>query len=144
MLQNELMYEVTCSFNKSFGSGAGVMIGFIEEADIHTKYVGENNSINTIYFHNGTGASTIIRGSQLSASPLKETLTSIRFRFCIQSQELFIFDESKTNIVKADPTQIKITGKYKFGVFFNCPGDDYSVTVCNVKAFKNREGIDRF
>ena len=40
MLHNEYMYEVTCSFNKSFGSGTGVVIGLIEEADIHTKYVG--------------------------------------------------------------------------------------------------------
>ena len=64
MLQNELMYELTCSFNKSFGGGNGVIIGLIEEADIHTKYVGKNNDMDTTFCYNyGPGASTIIRGS---------------------------------------------------------------------------------
>ena len=63
MLQNELMYELTCSFNKSFGSGNGVLIGLIEESDIHTKYVGGNNTMNTVFYYDRTGAKTIIRGS---------------------------------------------------------------------------------
>lgn len=63
MLQNEFMYELTCSFNKSFGSGAGVIIGLIEEVGCHRRHVGGNNDMGTVFYYNGTGASIIIRGS---------------------------------------------------------------------------------
>ena len=143
VLQNELTYELTCRFNRPFNCN-NIRIGLIPEDKIHSNYLGNNNDINTVFISCNTGAKTIIKGQELSKSPLNSTLTSIQFRFCIQSQQLFIFDESKANIVKADPTQINSTGKYRFGVCFSAPGADYSVTVCNVKASKSQEGIDRF
>ena len=58
---------------------------------------------------------------------------------------MFIFDESRSNILKGDTTSLKTDARYRFGVNFNGPsGDNWEVTVSNVKAYKYRRVIDQF
>jgi len=57
---------------------------------------------------------------------------------------MFMFDESRSNIVRGDTTSLKHDERYRFGVYFYTPGSNYGVTVSNVKACKYRGGIDQF
>ena len=57
---------------------------------------------------------------------------------------MFIFDESRSNILKGDTTSLKTDARYRFAVFIYSPGNNYGVTVSNVKVYKNRGGIDQF
>ena len=57
---------------------------------------------------------------------------------------MFMFDESRSNIVRGDTTSLKHDERYRFGVYFYTPGSNYGVTVSNVKAYKYRGGIDQF
>ena len=140
------MYEITCKFNRPLNNCSNIRIGLIQEQHIHSSYLGNNNDSNAIFmsYSGYSSANTQIRGVKFHSSPLCSTLSSIRFRFCISAQKLYIFDESRQNIVKANPSQIYTTAKYRFGVMFSTPGDNYSVTMCNVRVFKDVTGIDNF
>ena len=67
-------------------------------------------------------------------------------RFCIESQQIFIFDASRSNIVKADATSLKPNTTYRLAVGILSPsnGGNWGVTVSNIRAFKDRSGIDKF
>jgi len=86
----------------------------------------------------------VVRGVLLNSSPLNSALTSIKLRFCIGDRQMFIFDESRSNIVKGDTTSLKPDTRYRFAVYFHGPGDNYEVIVSNVKVCKIRAGIDQF
>jgi len=88
----------------------------------------------------------VIRGVSLKSSPLNSTLTSIKMRFCIESKQMFMFDESRLNILKGDATSLKPEAKYRFGVYIYSPGNggNWGVTVSNVKVYKDRGGVDKF
>ena len=94
-LQNGCMYEITCQFNRPLNRCSLIRIGLIQEQHIHSKAPGDNNDINTVFDSCGTGADTIIKGVELNSSPLCLRLSAIRFRFCISTQQLYIFDESR-------------------------------------------------
>jgi len=85
-----------------------------------------------------------MRGVCLNSSPLNSTLTSIKLRFCIEGKQMFMFDESRSNIVKGDATSLKPDARYRFAVYFYSPGSNYGVSVSNVKAYKDRGGIEQF
>jgi len=57
---------------------------------------------------------------------------------------MFMFDESRSNIVKGDATSLKPDARYRFAVYFYSPGSNYGVSVSNVKAYKDRGGIEQF
>jgi len=57
---------------------------------------------------------------------------------------MFMFDESRSNIVKGDATSLKPDARYRFGVGIYTPGSNYGVSVSNVKAYKDRGGIEQF
>ena len=58
---------------------------------------------------------------------------------------MFMFDESRSNILKADATSLKPDAKYRFGVCVYSPGStNWGVTVSNIRSFKDRTGIDKF
>ena len=68
-LQNDCMYEITCQFNRPLNGCGFIRIGLIQEQDMHSKHVGDNNELNTIFRSNSGGAVTI-KGVELSSSPL--------------------------------------------------------------------------
>ena len=61
-LQNEFMYEITCKFNRPLNYCNNIRIGLIEEQNMHSKPVGDNNDTNTIFYSRFPGANTIIKG----------------------------------------------------------------------------------
>ena len=62
-LQNDCMYEITCKFNRPLNGCNLIRIGLIKEQYIHSKPVGDNNDLNTIFRSNDTGADTIVKGA---------------------------------------------------------------------------------
>jgi len=62
-LQNELMYEITCKFNRPLNNCGNIRIGLIEEQNMHSKFVGGNHDENTVFNSlSPYGANTIIKG----------------------------------------------------------------------------------
>jgi len=58
---------------------------------------------------------------------------------------MFMFDESRSNIVKGDAISLKPDARYRFAVGIYSPGGgNWGVTVSNVKAYKDRGGVDMF
>ena len=62
VLQNELMYELKCTFNKPFDCN-NIRIGLIEVHKTDSKSIGDNDDFNTIFISNRTGANSIIKGA---------------------------------------------------------------------------------
>ena len=135
------MYELTCTFSRPLSGCNAIRIGLIEEDKKETQGI-----YGILYFDSypGEGAINAIRGEALNSSKLNAKLTVIKFRFCIETKQIFMFDESKNNIIQGDANSLKLDGRYRFGVFFNTPGDNYGVTVSNFKSSKDRTGIDKF
>ena len=73
MLQNDLMYEATCTFNKPLGGCSKIKIGLLEDTLKDTTEVedGHLNFNSNPYY----GSGTVVRGVALNSSPLNGTLT---------------------------------------------------------------------
>jgi len=69
----------------------------------------------------------------LNSEPVNSVLRVVHIRFCIATQSFFIADQMHNNINKSRPKFFNKDAKYRFGVFFSNPGDDYSCCISDVK-----------
>lgn len=93
VLDNSLVYSLTCTFNKPIFNQQYILIGLIPENKIDTDFVGYPNH----YINFNSASATCsnydsVKGKILNQSPVCNTLTNIHFRFCIQTQSFYFAD----------------------------------------------------
>jgi len=108
------------------------MVGLIPENQINGWYY-INNRHHAFWSDPGYGPTQIIKGQLLNSAPLNTTLTTILFRFCIQTQTFLLSDPTLKNISMLDKDKINPNTKYRFGIcYFSNIGNDYSCLFSDV------------
>ena len=119
--------------------------GLIPEAQWN-NYVGNGDylSVFSSYSSAGYGAKQIIKGQLLNFAPVNATYTTMLIRFCVETQTFIVADEALQNINMVEKTRINKDTKYKFGISFNYPGDDYSCLFWDVTTYTDQTLVDKF
>ena len=109
-----------------------MMVGFIPEDQINGGYFGGDGH-QCFWSYPGHGPTEIIKGQLLNSDALKSTLTTILFKFCIQTQSFLQSDQTLQNISKLDKTKINPNTKYRFGIcYYSSNVRDYSCVFSDV------------
>ena len=80
----------------------------------------------------------------MNSAPVNSDLRVVHMRFCIGTQSFFIADQTHTNINKSRPKHFNKDTKYRFGVYFCNPGDDYSCCISDVRVYSDQRIVDSF
>ena len=109
------------------------MVGLIPEDQINGYYFGGDDGHHCFRSDPGYGPTQIIKGQLLNSAALNTTLTTILFKFCIQTQTFLQSDQTLQNINKVDKSKINPNTKYRFGIcYYYSDASDYSCVFSDV------------
>ena len=86
----------------------------------------------------------MVKGELLNSGGVGSVLTVVHMRFCIGTQSFFFADQTHTNINKSRPNYFNKDGRYRFGVYFENPGDDYWCCISDVRVYSDQRLVDQF
>ena len=111
-----------------------MMVGLIPEDQINGGYFGNDGDGGHAFWScPGYGPTQIIKGQLLNSDTLNTTLTTLLFKFCIQTQTFLQSDQTLQNINKVDKSKINPNTKYRFGIcYYYSDASDYSCVFSDV------------